>query len=201
MAAARTVLTGGGAQMLLSALATRLHRSDPSSALLALPATLGNEELQVVAAGVLAALGRPFNSIRQGGGRMWIGEETTAVKEAASFCISTPSQQRGVTTMPSRLSRDLLGERHGRACSVLAAEAVYGKLDHDTEITHRDVTQPSDVPTMPPRRTLAASAGYGRRPHPRSEHDLVRLSLNLLDQQCRQVRKQLQERITRARDT
>ncbi|WP_331737233.1 TauD/TfdA family dioxygenase (plasmid) [Streptomyces sp. NBC_00984] len=88
VAAARTVLTGGGAQMLLSALAGRLDRGDPSSAgwaLLALPATLANEELQVVAAGVLAALGSPFNSIRQGGGRMWIGEETTAVKGAASF--------------------------------------------------------------------------------------------------------------------
>ncbi|MEV5204966.1 TauD/TfdA family dioxygenase [Streptomyces sp. NPDC053720] len=82
------MLTGGGAQMPLSALARRLDRSDPSSAgwaLLALPAALGNEELQVVAAGVLAALGRPFNSIRQGGGRMWIGQETTAVKEAASL--------------------------------------------------------------------------------------------------------------------
>ncbi|MCX4734593.1 hypothetical protein [Streptomyces sp. NBC_01363] len=89
VAAARTVLTGGGAQMLLSALARRPDRSDRSWALLALPATLGIEELRVVAAGVLAALGRPFNSIRQGGGRMWIGEETTAVKEAASFCINT----------------------------------------------------------------------------------------------------------------
>ncbi|MFD9601926.1 hypothetical protein [Streptomyces sp. NPDC059970] len=73
MAAARTVLTGGGAQMLLSALAMRPDRSDRSWALLALPATLGNEELRVVAAGVLAALGRPFKSIRQGGGRMWSG--------------------------------------------------------------------------------------------------------------------------------
>ncbi|WP_371097532.1 hypothetical protein [Streptomyces sanglieri] len=88
VAAASTVLTGGGAQMLLSALAGRLDRSDPSSAgwaLLALPATLGNAELQVVAAIVLAALGRSFNSIRQGGGRLWIGEETTAVKDPASF--------------------------------------------------------------------------------------------------------------------
>jgi hypothetical protein len=66
VAAARPVFTGGGAQMLLSALARRPDRSDPSSALLALPATLGNEELRVVAAGVPAALGRPFNSIRQG---------------------------------------------------------------------------------------------------------------------------------------
>lgn len=73
VAAARTVLTGGGAQMLLSALAVRPDRSDRSWALLALPATLGNEELRVVAAGVLAALGRPFKSIRQGGGRMWSG--------------------------------------------------------------------------------------------------------------------------------
>ncbi|WP_329584767.1 hypothetical protein OG298_00180 [Streptomyces sp. NBC_01005] len=151
MAAARTVLTGGGAQMLLSALARRPDRSDRSWALLALPATLGIEELRVVAAGVLAALGRPFSSIRQGGGRMWIGEETTAVKEAASFA-STPFAAKG--------------------CNGYAES-----------------------------RTLAASAGRGRRPHPRSEHDLVRMSLNLLGQQCGQVRRQLQEHITRARDT
>lgn len=88
VAAARGVLTGGGAQMLLSALAGRLDRSDPSSpgwALLALPATVGDEELQVAGAGVLAALGCPFFSIRQGNGRLWIGQETSEAKEAASF--------------------------------------------------------------------------------------------------------------------
>ncbi|MFJ7201584.1 MULTISPECIES: hypothetical protein [unclassified Streptomyces] len=60
VAAARGVLARGGAQMLLSVLAGRLDRGDPSSpgwALLALPATLGDEELQVAGAGVLAALG------------------------------------------------------------------------------------------------------------------------------------------------
>ncbi|MFG2631800.1 hypothetical protein [Streptomyces sp. NPDC048473] len=53
--------------------------------LLALLATLGDEELQVAAAGVLAALGCPFFSIRQGDGRLWIGEETGAVKDGASL--------------------------------------------------------------------------------------------------------------------
>ncbi|MGW1189239.1 TauD/TfdA family dioxygenase [Streptomyces sp. NPDC002559] len=88
VAAARGVLTGGGAQMLLEALAGRLSRRDRDSAgwaVMALPATLGDEELQAAAAGVLAALGRPFFSIRQGSGRLWIGEETSAAKDAASF--------------------------------------------------------------------------------------------------------------------
>ncbi|MER6103750.1 TauD/TfdA family dioxygenase [Streptomyces sp. NPDC001832] len=86
--AARRVLTGGGAEVLLGALAERLDRgclSSPGWALLALPATLGDEELQVAAAGVLAALGRPFFSIRQGDGRLWIGEETSSAKDRASF--------------------------------------------------------------------------------------------------------------------
>ncbi|MGW1106810.1 TauD/TfdA family dioxygenase [Streptomyces sp. NPDC002540] len=86
--AARSVLTGGGAEVLLGALAERLDRCCPSSpgwVLLALPATLGNEELQVAAAGVLAALGRPFFSIRHGDGRLWIGEQTSSAKDGASF--------------------------------------------------------------------------------------------------------------------
>ncbi|WP_331735873.1 TauD/TfdA family dioxygenase [Streptomyces sp. NBC_00057] len=88
VAAARSVLTGGGAEVLLGALAERLDRGSPSLpgwVLLALPATLGDEELQVAAAGVLAALGRPFFSIRQGDGRLWIGEETSSAKDRASF--------------------------------------------------------------------------------------------------------------------
>ncbi|WP_330481481.1 TauD/TfdA family dioxygenase [Streptomyces sp. NBC_00724] len=88
VAAARRVLTGGGAEMLLGALAERLDRTRPSSpgwALLALPAMLEDEELQVAAAGVLAALGRPFFSIRQGDGRLWIGEETSSAKDQGSF--------------------------------------------------------------------------------------------------------------------
>lgn len=86
--AARTVLTGGWGQALLRALAERLDRSQEASsgwALLALPAALEDEELQLAAAGVLAALGRPFFSIRQGEGRLWIGQETTQAKDAASF--------------------------------------------------------------------------------------------------------------------
>ncbi|MER5358559.1 TauD/TfdA family dioxygenase [Streptomyces sp. NPDC002785] len=88
VAAARRVLTGGGAEVLLGALAERLDRSRPSSpgwALLALPAALEDGELQVAAAGVLAVVGCPFFSIRQGDGWLWIGEETSAAKDAASF--------------------------------------------------------------------------------------------------------------------
>ncbi|MFF3129603.1 TauD/TfdA family dioxygenase [Streptomyces sp. NPDC057908] len=86
--AACGVLTGGGAEVLLGALAERLDRCCPSSpgwVLLAPPATLGDEELQVAAAGVLAALGYLFFSIRQGDGRLWIGEETSSAKDGASF--------------------------------------------------------------------------------------------------------------------
>jgi len=52
VAAARRVLTGGSAQVLLEALARRLGRARPSSpgwAVLALPARLADEELQVAA--------------------------------------------------------------------------------------------------------------------------------------------------------
>jgi alpha-ketoglutarate-dependent taurine dioxygenase len=88
VAAARRVLTGGSAQVLLEALAGRLDRARPSSpgwAVLALPARLADEELQVAAAGVLAALGTPFFSIQQAGGWLWIGQETSSAKDGASF--------------------------------------------------------------------------------------------------------------------
>lgn len=87
MAAARTVLAGDGAAALLDALARHLDRNDgdaPGWAVVALPARLGDEELMVAAAGVLAALGTPFFSINQAG-RLWIGQETTAEKDASSF--------------------------------------------------------------------------------------------------------------------
>ena len=86
VAAARTVL-GSGAEVVLAALADRLGRRTvptPGWAVLALPARLGNEDLQLAAAGVLAALGRPFFSVDQGS-RLWIGQETNTAKDRASF--------------------------------------------------------------------------------------------------------------------
>ena len=49
-----------------------------------MPAGLDDGQLQRAGAGLLAALGRPFFSIRDGG-RLWIGGETTAAKDPASF--------------------------------------------------------------------------------------------------------------------
>ena len=88
VAAARRVLAGGSAQALAEALTWRLGRGRPSSpgwVVLALPARLADEELQAAAGGVLAALGTPFFSIRQAGGWLWIGQETSTAKDGASF--------------------------------------------------------------------------------------------------------------------
>jgi hypothetical protein len=87
LAAARGVLAGPGARALVQALARRLGRCEdaPGWAVLALPARLTDEELQAAAAGVLAAVGSPFYSVEQGGGRLWIGEESTAAKDLAAF--------------------------------------------------------------------------------------------------------------------
>jgi hypothetical protein len=88
VAAARRVLTGGSARVLLEALAGRVGRACPSSrgwAVLALPARLPDEELRVAAAGVLAAVGTPFFSIHEAGGWLWIGQETSSAKDGASF--------------------------------------------------------------------------------------------------------------------
>jgi Taurine catabolism dioxygenase TauD, TfdA family len=87
VAAARAVLAGDGGAVLLGALRRRLGRSGPPVpgwAVLALPARLGDDELLRAASGVLAALGTPFYSICEGG-RLWIGAESTARKDAASF--------------------------------------------------------------------------------------------------------------------
>ena len=87
-AAARSVLACDGARGLLGALAERLDRAagrEPGWAVLALPARLGDEELQVAGAGVLAALGTPFYSVRQGEGQLWIGQESSPDNEGASF--------------------------------------------------------------------------------------------------------------------
>jgi alpha-ketoglutarate-dependent taurine dioxygenase len=87
VAAARAVLAGDGGAVLLDALRRRLDRSGPAVpgwAVLALPARLGDEELQRAAAGVLAAVGTPFFSISEAG-RLWIGAESSTAKDAASF--------------------------------------------------------------------------------------------------------------------
>jgi Taurine catabolism dioxygenase TauD, TfdA family len=85
--AAREVLGDGCGRVVVGALAERLARSAsaaPGWAVLALPARLTDEELQRAAAGLLAALGRPFNSIDQDG-RLWIGQESSAINDPASF--------------------------------------------------------------------------------------------------------------------
>ncbi|WYB34013.1 hypothetical protein WJ438_01135 [Streptomyces sp. GD-15H] len=111
-----------------------------------------------------------------------------------------PAQQRGMAAVRGGQSHDLLGERHRRAGEILTAEAAYAQLDHDAEPAHGDVTQPAYVPAVHPGRALAAPADRGRRSRPRPQHHLVRPPLDLLDQQRGQVRKQLREHITRARD-
>jgi alpha-ketoglutarate-dependent taurine dioxygenase len=88
VAAVRRVLAENSAQVLLEALAGRLGRgrqSLPGWVVLALPARLSDEELQVAAAGVLAALGTPFFSIEPAGGWLWVGQETSSAKDGASF--------------------------------------------------------------------------------------------------------------------
>lgn len=112
-----------------------------------------------------------------------------------------PAQQRSVAAVRSGQARDLLSEGHCGTGRVLAAETAYAQLDHDTQTTNSDITQPPHVTAVHPPRALTAPASRGRRPHPRPQHDPARSSFDLLDQQRRQVRKQLQEHITRARDS
>ncbi|MGH3801598.1 MAG: TauD/TfdA family dioxygenase [Pseudonocardiaceae bacterium] len=84
--AARTVLVGEG-HAVVDVLAERVARTPgaaPGWVVLALPDRLADEELRRAAAGVLAALGRPFYSIWQGG-RLWIGRESSAAADSASF--------------------------------------------------------------------------------------------------------------------
>lgn len=87
--AARTVLVGEGRAVLdvLDVLAERVARtptSAPGWVTLELPDRLTDEQLQRAAAGVLAALGRSFYSIEQGG-RLWIGQESSPATDPASF--------------------------------------------------------------------------------------------------------------------
>ncbi|MFB9833952.1 TauD/TfdA family dioxygenase [Actinoallomurus acaciae] len=88
VAAARRVLADEQSRTLIDALTERVSRrvgSAPGWAVLELPDRLGDEDLQRAAAGVLAALGRPFFSIDVGGGRLWIGNESSPDGDAASF--------------------------------------------------------------------------------------------------------------------
>jgi hypothetical protein len=85
--AARRVLAGQQSRTLITALTRRVSRrvgSVPGWAALELPEGLSDEGLQRAAAGVLAALGRPFFSIDVGG-RLWIGNESSPANDAASF--------------------------------------------------------------------------------------------------------------------
>lgn len=84
--AARRVLAseGHGVADVLGERVARTPGSAPGWVVLALPDGLADEGLQRAAAGVLAALGRPFYSIEQGG-RLWIGRESSAVADSASF--------------------------------------------------------------------------------------------------------------------
>jgi hypothetical protein len=68
---------------LVSALADRMRHS--GWVVVDLPAELDDEELRRAAAAVLAAFGRPFNSIDDGTGALWIGTESAAGRDAASF--------------------------------------------------------------------------------------------------------------------
>jgi hypothetical protein len=86
--AARRALADDQNRVLISALTERVSRragSVPGWAVLELPGSLGDEDLQRAAAGVLAALGRPFFSIDVGGRRLWIGNESSPASDAASF--------------------------------------------------------------------------------------------------------------------
>ncbi|MGW3619124.1 TauD/TfdA family dioxygenase [Micromonospora arida] len=85
--AARQVLEAPDARAVLDALRRRLARAVPTApgwAVVALPERLGDEEVKRAAAGLLAALGRPFFSIDQGGG-LWIGGESSPEHDQASF--------------------------------------------------------------------------------------------------------------------
>lgn len=87
VAAARDVLAGPDGNPMVTRLATRLARHIPNSpgwAVLALPPELNDSVLQRAAAGLLAAIGRPFFSIPRAAW-LWIGQESSAGRDAASF--------------------------------------------------------------------------------------------------------------------
>ncbi|MGH3125925.1 MAG: TauD/TfdA family dioxygenase, partial [Streptosporangiaceae bacterium] len=84
--AARKVLDGSAGREVAGQLAALAGRGAPGPgwAVLRMPSSLDDGQLQQAGAGLLAALGRPFFSIRDGG-RLWIGGESTPVKDPASF--------------------------------------------------------------------------------------------------------------------
>jgi alpha-ketoglutarate-dependent taurine dioxygenase len=140
VSAARTVLTSSRGQALLAALTERLQRAHPTSpgwAVLALPARLRDEELQVAAAGVLAALGTPFYSIQQPGAWLWIGQESTSSKDDASFGGSGAQALHidapNVETIPEYTSLLVLrGDPAGGGTSLLGdLHAAIDQLDDD----------------------------------------------------------------------
>lgn len=85
--AAREVMSGPDAEDLVEWMADRLSRhpeASPGWAVLALPPEMNDADLQRAAAGVLAALGRPFFSIPSASW-LWIGQESSSEREPASF--------------------------------------------------------------------------------------------------------------------
>jgi alpha-ketoglutarate-dependent taurine dioxygenase len=85
--AARHMLNAPDARAVLDAVQRQLARAVPAApgwAVVALPVRLTDEELKLAAAGLLAAVGRPFFSIDQGGA-LWIGGESSPERELASF--------------------------------------------------------------------------------------------------------------------
>jgi hypothetical protein len=86
VAAARAALTEPDGDALVAKLREHLAREGNGSgwAVVALPARLDDDGLRVTAAGVLALLGRPFNSIDQDG-RLWIGGPSSPERDPRSF--------------------------------------------------------------------------------------------------------------------
>jgi hypothetical protein len=85
--AAHDVLAGPGSGHVISGIAGLLGRASvgaPGWTVLRLPADLSDQQLRRAAAGMLAAVGRPFFSIDEGGG-LWSGAESTPARDAASF--------------------------------------------------------------------------------------------------------------------
>jgi TfdA family taurine catabolism dioxygenase TauD len=145
--AARAVLTRGPGQALLSALAARLDRGSPTSAgwaILALPARLSDEDLQVAAATVLAGLGTPFFSIQQPGTWLWIGQESSSSKDGASFGGSGAQALHvdapNVETIPEYTSLLVLrGDPVGGGTSLLGdLHAAAAQLDDDDRAALRE---------------------------------------------------------------
>ncbi|HTU74584.1 MAG TPA: TauD/TfdA family dioxygenase [Trebonia sp.] len=83
---ARAVLDGPAGWDAAGVLASLLGRPGvgPGWAVLRMPSGLDDARLRLAGAGMLAAIGRPFFSINEGGS-LWIGGESTPERDAASF--------------------------------------------------------------------------------------------------------------------